>query len=173
MQRDARMDLRRAPAVAAAVSLACSLALLPACERGERQATGTVAAAAPRPAPTSDSAVRQGPFVTTSGSPPPHPVPAPGTERMTLRADAIVVRPSIPVAQTVFLITNETAEEHRLTLQHASGRSDVTVPPNGDAVVQLNLEPGGYVITCQSKGHRERATFETYVAGSADERLSR
>jgi hypothetical protein len=135
------------------------------CTREPAAITNTIAPADPQPAPIANTTLGERPVITTSGSPPPRPRIAPGTETVTITSKGLEVRPQLPRAHTAFHIVNETARSHDLVLRGGDRPSAVSIPPRGVVVLQLTLGDGSYEWRCVSPGHDETALFETYQPG--------
>ncbi len=143
--------------------LLIALFLTLACSREAQVATNTIAPAEPRPAEAVVSTVGERPVISTAGSPPPPTQPAPGTERVTIGANGIEMRPLLPRAHTAFHITNTTPVAHELELRGAGVRT--IVPPNSTVILQARLGAESYELVCITAGHAEHARFRTYRAG--------
>jgi hypothetical protein len=142
-----------------------ALMLVAGCSRERQATTNTIAPADPRPAPTVTSTIDRRPALATAGSPRPASATAPGTTFVTVGSGQIDVQRLLPRAHTVFQIQNQTAVAHEIVIRGGTGSATVSLPPNGNTVLQLLLGTGVYDITCTTPGHQESTRFETYAPG--------
>lgn len=147
-------------------SFCLAVCLLAAC-RAQREDPVQIAPARPRPAPTATAAIRNLPTISTAGSPAPVEALAPGTQLVTVHRTGISMRQMVPRGHTAFHIRNQTPVPHEIRVRGANGvAGKAAVSPGGRTILQMPVTEPSYELVCITPGHRGRAEFSTYAAGS-------